>query len=187
MRDVAPALLRAVRPAAGAPSYIEPPAWWLAAVGLLVALALQTTLEPRFPIRGATVSLTLLVVVWYALRAGTWRALVLGAVAGACEDSLSGGTGAAWTIATIVVTLGVGRAHGTFVADSRLWMAPIVLAASLVRDVLFAAMLQAQGTPLGLTGAHAHAFLWQAALNAVVAIALVTWKPSLIVPDAASY
>jgi rod shape-determining protein MreD len=187
MRDVAPAVLRAVRPAAGAPTYIEPPAWWLGAIALLVALAVQTTLLPRLPIRGATVSLSLLVVLWYALRAGTWRALVLGVVAGACEDSLSGGTGAAWTIATLVTALAAGRAHATFIAESRLWIVPIVLVASLLRDAIFVAMLQTQSTPLALPAAHVHAFLWQALLNALVAVAAVTWKPSLIVPDAASY
>jgi rod shape-determining protein MreD len=59
--------------------------------GLLVALALQTTVTPFVLSRGATIDLVLVVVVWTALQFGPVVGLLTGMTAGLAQDALSGG------------------------------------------------------------------------------------------------
>ncbi len=164
----------------GAPAYApDPPAWPLVALTLLGALLVQSTLEPLLPIRGATVSWVLLLVLWCANRTGTGAGFVLGLVAGACEDALAGNTGAAWTFSTALVGAGAGRLARTWLGDTKLALVPGVALATLVRYALFNALMVAQGRMLPLALMHFHEALWQALFNALVALALLAAFPML--------
>ena len=59
--------------------------------GVLIALALQTTVAPFLFSRGGTVDLVLVVVIWSALQFGPAGGLLTGMVAGLAQDALSGG------------------------------------------------------------------------------------------------
>ena len=59
--------------------------------GVLVALALQTTVAPFLFARGGTIDLVLVVVVWTALQFGPAAGLLTGMAAGLAQDALSGG------------------------------------------------------------------------------------------------
>jgi rod shape-determining protein MreD len=59
--------------------------------GVLIALALQTTVTPFLFSRGGTVDLVLVVVIWSALQFGPAGGLLTGMVAGLAQDALSGG------------------------------------------------------------------------------------------------
>jgi rod shape-determining protein MreD len=160
----------------GAPPALvfEPPAWWKIALALIVALLLQTTVEPHLTLRGAAPSLVLLLILWYGLRTNVAAGLLFGSLAGACEDALAGWTGAAWTISSALVGALAGRTAGTFVTESRLWLAPYVALATVVRYGLFALVLREEGRSVVLPAAHAHALFWQALFNALVAVLIVT-------------
>jgi len=167
-------------PEAGAPAYApDAPAWPLVALALAVALLVQSTLEPLFPIRGATISWVLLLVLWYAIRTGTGGGFVLGLIAGACEDALAGNTGAAWTFSTALVGAAAGRLARTWLADTKLALLPGVALATLLRYALFSAILAAEGRMLPLALAHFHAAAWQALLDGLVALALLALFPQL--------
>jgi rod shape-determining protein MreD len=167
-------------PDAGAPAYApDPPAWPLVALSLFAALLVQSSIEPLFPIRGATVSWVLLLVLWYANRTGTGGGFVLGLIAGACEDALAGNTGAAWTFSTALVGAGVGRLARTWLGDTKLTLVPGVALATLVRYVLFSALMTIEGRMLPLGLAHFHAVLWQSLFDALVALALLAAFPQL--------
>jgi rod shape-determining protein MreD len=164
----------------GAPAYApDPPAWPLVALVLAGSLLVQSTLEPLLPIRGSIVSWVLLLVLWYAIRTGTGGGFVLGLIAGACEDALAGNTGAAWTFSTALVGAAAGRLARTWLADTKVALVPGVALATLVRFALFSASMAAEGRMLTLAQAHFHAALWQALLNALVALALLAAFPQL--------
>jgi rod shape-determining protein MreD len=59
--------------------------------GVLIALALQTTVAPFLFTRGGTIDLVLVVVVWTALQFGPVAGLLTGMAAGLAQDALSGG------------------------------------------------------------------------------------------------
>jgi rod shape-determining protein MreD len=92
-----------VRDPSGAPPAVayDAPPWWVAALALLAALVLQTVLPPWLALRGAAPGFVLLVVLWYGFRTNFAAGLLLGTIAGACEDALAGWTGAATMTAPI--------------------------------------------------------------------------------------
>jgi rod shape-determining protein MreD len=164
----------------GAPGYVpDPPLWWHVALALIVALGLQSTLAPFVAVRGAVVSLVLLVVAWYAVRTGSLRGFAFGMVAGACEDALAGSTGVAWTFATALAGALAGRLARTWLADTKLALVPGAAAVTLVRYGAFALIMQAQGRAAAMPLTQLHAALWQCLLDAAVALAALWVFPQL--------
>ena len=165
--------------ASGAPLAPEPdpPPYWATALALGCAVLLQTEVGPWFALRGATPSFVLLFVMWYGLRTGAAQGLLVGAIAGACEDALAGWTGGAWTIATATLGALAGRSAGTFVSESRAWLVGWAGLGTLLRYAIFVVALGAEGRTLALPEAHAHAIVWQAALDAALAFVVLTFFP----------
>jgi rod shape-determining protein MreD len=163
-----------------APAYVpDPPPWLQAGAALTLALAVQSTLAPYLAWRGATPSLVLLVVAWYGVRTGGLRGFTFGLLAGACEDALAGSTGVAWTFSTALAGLLAGRVARTWLADLQVVLVPGIAALTLFRYAAFVIALQMEGRTLGLPEAHLHVVLWQAALDAGVALILLRCVPSL--------
>lgn len=115
----------------------------------------------------------LVAVVWYAVAADARRAAIYGLAAGLLEDLLSTGTGGAWTIATTLTAIIAGGASRGFFADSIPILAAIVFAASLLHDLLFWLVMEAQGYPTGLGWIHFHGALWRALLNVILVVAIM--------------
>jgi rod shape-determining protein MreD len=163
-----------------APAYWpDPPAWWQLATALAATLLVQSSIAPFVAIRGAIPSGVLLLVGWYAVRAGSLRGCTFGLIAGACEDAVSGATGVAWTFATALAGALAGRLARTWLADTKLALVPAAAAITLVRYVAFALVMQLQGRPIPLGLMHLHAALWQAALDALIAYAILAALPQL--------
>jgi rod shape-determining protein MreD len=165
----------------GAPPAIlfDPPAWWKAALALIVALLLQTTLAHFVTIRGAVPGIVLLLVLWYGMRTDMPSGLLFGTIAGACEDALAGWTGAAWTLSTALVGALAGRTAGTFITESRLSLVPYAAIATVVRYAVFIIVLRTEDRTMTLPMTHAHAILWQALINAILAYAVLSFIPKL--------
>jgi rod shape-determining protein MreD len=157
----------------------DPPAWWKAALALVVALLLQTTLGHYVAIRGAVPGLVLLLVLWYGMRTDSPSGLLFGTIAGACEDALAGWTGAAWTLSTALVGALAGRTAGTVITESRLWIIPYAALATIVRYAVFAIVLRTEERAIPLPLTHAHELVWQAVLNAIIAYAVLNLIPRL--------
>ena len=147
------------------------PSWERAALYLAAALIAQVTFLHFLALRGATVSVVLIVVIWFAILADARRAAIFGFAAGFCEDMLSFGTGGAWTISTTITALLAGTLSRTFFADSIPLVTGIVVVSTLVRYLIFWIVMKAQGFPPGLGTLHFHQALWQALLNAIFIIA----------------
>jgi rod shape-determining protein MreD len=163
-----------------APGYMpDPPPWWHVALALTTALLVQATFAPFIAFRGATPSFVTLVVAWYAVRTGSLRGLLVGLIAGACEDALAGSTGVAWTFATGLAGLVAGRLARTWLADTKLALVPGAAAVTLLRYGAFALGMQAQHRPIPLPLEHVHAALWQAALAAVIAFVALRIGPDM--------
>lgn len=171
-------------PDAVAPAYVPtPPVAWHVALVLVAALLLQSTFAPLLALRGGTVSFVMLLVAWYATRVGTLRGFTLGLVAGLCEDALAGTTGVGWTFSTALAGAFAGRVANTWAADLRLVLVPGVAALGLARFAAFAVIEQMLGRPLASPVAAAHAALWQALLDAAIALVVLTIWPQLRVRD----
>lgn len=146
------------------------PEWWVAALYLIVALIAQVEIVHFFTFRGAEPSIVLVVVVWYALRSDLLGATVYGLAAGLCEDIFSAQTGAAWTVSTTLVALFANYLTRWFFADSIPVFAGMVVIATLLRRMIFWAVMAIGGYPAGYARLHLHEALWEAAMNAVFAI-----------------
>jgi len=148
------------------------PTWWSAALLLAGALFVQIEFSPFLAFRNAHVSLVLIVVVWFSVRADLFRAAIFGLIAGLAEDVFSTGSGAAWTISTTLTAIFAGMLSRGFFADSIPLVAIIVAVATLVRDGLYWAVMWFQSYPLGYGTVHFHQAMWQALLDAVT-VALI--------------
>lgn len=149
------------------------PSWWAAALALAVALLLQIELLPLVRVHNAPVSLVLIVVVWYAVRADVFHAAVFGLIAGLLEDVFATGTGAGWTIATTLTAVCAGMLSRGFFADSIPLFAIIVAITTVVRDAIFWIVMWLQGYPQGYGSIHFHQTLWQSLLDALAAAAIM--------------
>jgi rod shape-determining protein MreD len=147
------------------------PQWHVVALVLVAAVVAQATLLHFVSVRGATPSLVLVAIVWFAIRVDVRRAAIYGLFAGICEDVLAAGTGGAWTIATTVTAVLASVLARGFFADSIPLVAVATCVATLVRALLFWTVMSLEGYPGGLAAAHFHQALWQALLNVVVMIA----------------
>jgi len=143
------------------------PEWWVAGVFLLAALLLQSEVLHYFTFRGAQLSIALVVIVWYAVRADFLRAGACGFIAGILEDALSAQTGAAWTISSTFTALFASMLSRWLFADSPPAAAAVVFAATLLRRMIFWIVMALQGYPPGYARLHFHQALWEALLNAV--------------------
>jgi rod shape-determining protein MreD len=164
-------------PTAPPAALFDPPAWWKVALVLFAVVIAQSTIAPHVALRGAVPGLVLLLVLWYGFRTDVVGGLLLGAIAGACEDALAGPSGAGWTVSTAIVGALAGRSAGTFISESRTWLVPYVALATIVRYGVYAIVTRAEGQPIVLPTMHAHEMLWQALYNAVLAFALLTFVP----------
>lgn len=138
---------------------------------LLGALVLQATLVHYLALRGVVPSLVLVVVVWYAIRVDARRAAIYGLIAGVCEDVLSAQTGAAWTISTTVTAIATSLLSRGFFADSVPLVGAMTAVATLLRMLIFWAVMALEGYPPGLGSEHVHHAAMQAVLNVAVMIA----------------
>lgn len=152
---------------------LNAPSWWLAGLYLLLALLVQLELMHYVTFRGAEPSLIIIVVVWYALRADLLNAAAFGFIAGLCEDVFSAQTGVAWTVATPLTGIFLSWLSRWFFADSIPILAGVVIAATLVRRMLFWVVMALQGYPAGYARMHLHQALWEALLNAILVSTLL--------------
>lgn len=159
--------------------FCEPPLWWHAALALAAALLAQGSFGPFLAFRGGVAPLVLLVVGWYALRAGALRGLVFGLIAGACEDAFAGTTGAAWTFATAAAGLCAGRFAQTWAADMPAALCAGAAFFTVGRYVMFAVIMQLERHPIAMPVGAAHAALWQGAEAALLAALLLRVRPDL--------
>lgn len=146
------------------------PAWYVAAAWLAAAILAQSTIVHYFAIRNVVPSFVLAVVVWYAIRVDARRAAIYGLVAGLCEDALSAGSGAAWTIATSLSALLASVLSRGFFADSIPLVIAITIVATLVRALLFWVVAALGGYPSGLGSMHLREAVVASALNAIVMV-----------------
>ena len=137
---------------------------------LALAIVAQTTLLHFVSIRGATPSLVLVAVVWFAIRVDVRRAAIYGLFAGICEDVLAAGTGGAWTISTTATAMLTSVLSRGFFADSIPIVAAATAIATLVRDLIFWTVMSLEGYPGGLGALHFHQALWQALLDVIAMI-----------------
>lgn len=147
------------------------PAWPLATLFLIAGLILQIEVLPFVTLRGAELSIVLVVVVWYALHSDLRRAALFGLIAGLCEDALSAQTGAAWSISTMATAAAVSLLSRWFFADSIPAAAAVTAVATLLRRMIFWVVMAIFGYPPGYARLHLHQALWEALLNACFAAA----------------
>lgn len=145
------------------------PTSWVASLYLIAALLAQVELVHFVALRGAELSIVLVVVVWYALRSNMLAASIFGLAAGLCEDLLSAQTGAAWTLSTTMTAVVVSWLTRWFFADSIPVVAFVVILATLLRRMLFWVVMALEGYPPGYARLHLHEALWEALFNAVFA------------------
>lgn len=142
---------------------------------LALAAVLQSTLLHAFAIRNAIPSLTIIVVILYALRVGTKRGLLIGAIGGLFEDALSGGTGGSWTISTALVAIVSGAMSRFFFSDSVPALIIAVALGSLLRNAFFWAIMSLGGYPSGLAATHLHTAILQALYTTIVATPIILY------------
>lgn len=146
------------------------PQWHIVVLVFVLAVVVQATLLHFLAFRGATPSLVLVAVVWFAIRVDVRRAAIYGLLAGICEDVLAAGTGGAWTISTTATAMLTSVLSRGFFADSIPIVAAMTAIATLVRALIFWTVMSLEGYPGGLAGMHFHQALWQTLFNVVVMI-----------------
>ena len=144
------------------------PKWWKVACALFLALLAQTTLFPQLGMRG-TPSLTLLLITWYAMKAGIARGTYFGLIVGACEDALAV-TGAAWTFADASVGAFAAAIARVLPYDSPFLAAPITVPLTIARYIMFLFVLHVEHQTFHPAGAHWNTVLWQSLLNVGTAL-----------------
>jgi rod shape-determining protein MreD len=161
------------------PSALDQPSWARGLLALAVALLAQSTVLHAVHVHGGTLSLTFLVVAWFAIASGTARGALFGLVAGALEDGLCGATGAAWTLATPAAAAVAARVVRGTRWDHPAFVGPVVAAATLLRTVLFWLVSRAEGHVPVLDAAAGRGALWTAVLTGAMAVAVAVAFPKL--------
>ncbi len=139
----------------------------------------QSLLARYLPIRGATFGLIATLIAWYAMRSGPTSGAFFGLIAGACEDALAGGTGAAWTFSSAAIGVLGGRLGSTLLVDS-LWLwVPTIAALGIVRYAVFLLVMEIEGRTPHLVTLHLHQILLQALLDAALAFVALQRFPRL--------
>jgi rod shape-determining protein MreD len=151
------------------------PALWPTIGWVGVALFVQCVLAPTLTFRHALPSFTTIAIVLYAMHAGSRRGALVGIIAGALTDAVSG-TGGAWTIADTLVGLGAGAIVRVYFADGVLAPSLLVAAAVLVRNAIFWVVMVMEGYPRGFGTTHLHETIWQALLTGMCALAYLAGR-----------
>jgi rod shape-determining protein MreD len=147
-------------------------------LGIVVALALQTTLA-RYTVGSlATVDLVLVAVVYAALSSGPVVGLFAGTVGGLLQDALSAQIIGVGGLAKTLVGFVTGVAGSQFIVNGPIPRFVVFLGASLVHTLCFRgvhAMLPVVAADTGLpapqgTGVALGAVFWQAVGNAVIGL-----------------
>lgn len=144
------------------------PTWWVSALWLVAAAFAQVTLVHVVAFRGVVPSVVLVAVIFYAIRVDLTRAAAYGLAAGILEDVLATGTGAAWTISTMIAAIAAQVISRGFFADSIPLVAMITIAVTFVRQLLFWVVWGFEGYPPGLASMHFHEALIKAVYNVVI-------------------
>lgn len=108
-----------------------------ALVAIVLALALQTTLD-RFLVRGgAAVDLVLVAVVYIALTSGPLGGMFAGSLAGLVQDSLATGVVGAGGLAKSIVGFFAGAVGQQFIVTTALPRLVMFVAATVVHSAVF--------------------------------------------------
>ena len=151
-------------------------------LAVAVALALQTTLAPRFVVRGTVaVDLVLVVVVYVALTSGPATGLLTGTFAGLVQDVLSGGVIGIGGLAKTLVGFLAGIIGTQFIVAQPLPRLVVFFFATAVHAVVFMGLyvvldLRHFGTPYAAVAGQATAN----AVVGVVAFQLVELLPGAV-------
>jgi rod shape-determining protein MreD len=145
------------------------PSLWASIGWVMLGLFVQIVASPWLSFRNGVPSFTTVVVVLYAVRSGGRRGALLGIIAGALTDAVSG-TAGGWTIADTAIALGAGAVARGFFADGILPPSFLVAAAVLARNGIFWVVMAMEGYPRGFGTTHLHAALWQALLTGLCAL-----------------
>ncbi len=124
-------------------------------------------------VRNAEPSLVLVAVVWYATRTDPGLATIFGVIAGAGEDIIAFDASGTWTLATAIAALLSSLPRRRFFEDSVPFFMIVTAFATLVRETLYWTIKKFEGFPPGLGVLHFHEALLQAALNALLAAAVM--------------
>jgi len=109
----------------------------LVLVGILVALALQTSVVPFLLSNGGRVDLVLVVVVWAALQLGPGAGLLTGAAAGLAQDALSGGIIGVSGFAKTLVGFMAGAVGSQFIVTNALPRFVVLVAGAVFNAFCF--------------------------------------------------
>jgi rod shape-determining protein MreD len=146
--------------------------------GVLVALALQTTVAPFLFARGGTTDLVLVVVVWTALQFGPAAGLLTGMAAGLAQDALSGGIIGVGGFAKTLVGFMAGVFGSQFIVTNALPRFVVLFVGAAINAYLFLgmyALIERRGLDMPWRQAGV-----QAMTTAVVGIVLI--QAALAVP-----
>lgn len=121
-------------------------------------------------VAGAEPSMVLVLVVWFAMRSGTRRAIAFGFLAGVGEDVLAFDSSGTWTIATTIAAFISSLPTRRFFEDSIPLFAIVTALATLVRALVYWDAKSLEGYPAGLATIHFHKALESAVLNALLAV-----------------
>lgn len=146
--------------------WVAPRFWVLVLLGI-AAILIQSTLGRFFSLRGASVSLLTVLLVWTGLRCGVTTGGFLGLIAGLIEDALGGG--GTNVLGTTLVGFGAGMLNTRFFADSLPVFVSAVASATVIRAVTTAIVLEAGFGERGLLHRSSHLLVWQILLNVVAA------------------
>jgi rod shape-determining protein MreD len=108
--------------------------------GVLIALALQTTVVPLLFARGGAIDLVLVVVIWTALQFGPAAGLLTGMTAGLAQDALSGGIIGVGGLAKTLVGFIAGVFGSQFIVTNALPRFVVLLAGAAANAYLFLGM-----------------------------------------------
>jgi rod shape-determining protein MreD len=148
------------------------------ALGLLLALAIQTTLAHSALGNRAIIDLVLVLVVFVALRHGAVAGLLFGSLAGLCQDALSGGIIGVGGLAKSLVGAGVGALATQFIITNPLPRFLAFMVGTVVHAGCFLgiyALIEPQGTSWTV-------ILPQTVMNAVIGLLMFASVERL--PDA---
>jgi|GEM_PF-1427330 len=166
LREAGHSSLRAHGPAVEAEVYVAPP-FWLLLVLAVAAVLLQATLLAGLTLRGASMSLLTVLIVWTGMRCGVWTGGWLGLLGGLLEDALGGG--GANVLGATLVGFGAGMLSSRFFSDSIPVFVAAVAGATIVRTLATLAVTELALGERGLFHRVSHEMLWQIVLNCIAA------------------
>ena len=144
-----------------------PPKFWVLLLLAVAAILAQSTVLHAVSLRGATMSLVTVLLVWTGLRCGVTTGGLLGLLAGLIEDALGGG--GTNVLGTTLVGFGAGLLNARFFADSLPVFVSAVAGATIVRAATTYAVLELGFGERGLFHRSSHELVWQILLNVVAA------------------